>query len=182
MKYHPAALLGSPRRSPSSRRAWIEMYKSSAISFLRLRRSPRGGRGLKYKRGLLTLIGHRRSPRGGRGLKFFAALPASGADWSLSSRRAWIEILLQKFGLLFDKSRSPRGGRGLKLSVSTCTHSMRASLSSRRAWIEIITDGVGSCTIDRSLSSRRAWIEISYQSRSLSGAFCRSPRGGRGLK
>ena len=60
---------------------------------------------------------------------------------SLSSRRAWIEILL-------------RGGFRLFLP---------ASLSSRRAWIEIKQIG-GASKLSESLSSRRAWIEISPDS------------------
>ena len=57
--------------------------------------------------------------------------------WSLSARRAWIEI------------------------VNTADQEARKrSLSARRAWIEISLVNTSS-TVDSSLSARRAWIEIS---------------------
>ena len=56
--------------------------------------------------------------------------------WSLSARRAWIEIIDD-------------------LEPS----STRKSLSARRAWIEIVYPGTWSGSI-LSLSARRAWIEI----------------------
>ena len=101
---------------------------------------------------------------------------------SLSSRRAWIEILKQtvadkldgvalltesvdwNFKIIEDnpriKGRSPHGERGLKLNIACCIICMNfASLSSRRAWIEIVT-------------------VIDYSNKS----YCRSPHGERGLK
>ena len=62
--------------------------------------------------------------------------------WSLSARRAWIEIEHIK---------------SLNKSVK--------SLSARRAWIEInkIDSRYAACRT--SLSARRAWIEISVQCR-----------------
>ena len=57
-------------------------------------------------------------------------------SWSLSARRAWIEI--QNDGPSF---------------------SVRESLSARRAWIEITTAAT-SLSSTASLSARRAWIEI----------------------
>ena len=57
-----------------------------------MRRSPYGERGLKYELydGKIRTAG--RSPYGERGLKYreFPATPRS--QWSLSLRRAWIEI------------------------------------------------------------------------------------------
>ena len=59
--------------------------------------------------------------------------------WSLSARRAWIEI-----------------GRW-----QTISHCAPRSLSARRAWIEIIGWGFeNQPTHEESLSARRAWIEI----------------------
>ena len=57
--------------------------------------------------------------------------------WSLSARRAWIEII----------SGINNAGR-------------YRSLSARRAWIEILTTVLHWYHISRSLSARRAWIEI----------------------
>ena len=59
--------------------------------------------------------------------------------WSLSARRAWIEI-----------------------TVCATTPTARMSLSARRAWIEIHTSrSPRSGTV--SLSARRAWIEITIE-------------------
>ena len=80
--------------------------------------------------------------------------------WSLSARRAWIEICLfllsftgmavalrkesvdwnrpsviRRFGLR--RRRSPQGERGLKLFSICMMHLRPLSLSARRAWIEI---------------------------------------------
>ena len=80
---------------------------------------------------------------------------------SLSSRRAWIEIIrmkvqevIQNLVALLTESvdwnwvtnailsatsgRSPHGERGLKYHTFTCFATLLQSLSSRRAWIEII--------------------------------------------
>ena len=82
---------------------------------------------------------------------------------SLSSWRAWIEIDDSK--LLCDDccSRSPHGERGLKWHFWHPEHLGSASLSSWRAWIEIriIRSALGICS--GSLSSWRAWIEIRYE-------------------
>ena len=56
-----------------------------------------------------------RSPRGERGLKSYKLFKNSFAIWSLSSRRAWIEIHLCFLNFIIIES-----------------------LSSRRAWIEIV--------------------------------------------
>ena len=99
--------------------------------------------------------------------------------WSLSARRAWIEI--QKLLKSIDKY---------------------VSLSARRAWIEIIwiwsAENYGLValrkeSVDRntaiksnqricisSLSARRAWIEILPGVYALDCAVCRSPQGERG--
>ena len=77
-----------------------------------------------------------RSPHGERGLKLQASRIHHPESLSLSSRRAWIEILGRHKG---------------------CDGVM--SLSSRRAWIEIIRHMPLTVQV-KSLSSRRAWIEI----------------------
>ena len=57
-------------------------------------RSPHGERGLKYQRVQEGGRGACRSPHGERGLKFKTLLDENKARGSLSSRRAWIEIVL----------------------------------------------------------------------------------------
>ena len=86
-------LLCGRRRSPSPRRAWIEIILVSVTLVGRPRRPPLGGRGLKWiiYYHLRAVIG--RPPLGGRGLKFFWGRVECGpALASPSPRRAWIEI------------------------------------------------------------------------------------------
>ena len=57
-------------------------------------RSPHGERGLKYwVTWLMWLVGVGRSPHGERGLKSEVSFPLTARARSLSSWRAWIEIL-----------------------------------------------------------------------------------------
>ena len=58
--------------------------------------------------------------------------------WSLSARRAWIEIN----------------------SLDDILAGVNESLSARRAWIEIMSP-IDVLAVSASLSARRAWIEIS---------------------
>ena len=57
--------------------------------------------------------------------------------WSLSSRRAWIEICGLRPARQLALGRSPHGERGLKYPVRAVHHRCGQSLSSRRAWIEM---------------------------------------------
>ena len=79
------------------------------------------------------------------------------AFWSLSARRAWIEII--KCAV-----------RRIKVW----------SLSARRAWIEISHFMPSIGTFRRSLSARRAWIEIWSAVLTELLILCRSPQGERG--
>ena len=95
-------------------------------------------------------------------------IPFSPHAWhqavSLSSRRAWIEIVSTRFSFTAPNGRSPHGERGLKFIEQTrSTYTNSRSLSSRRAWIEI--PGVHPIRYagEVSLSSRRAWIEMQTQ-------------------
>ena len=56
---------------------------------------------------------------------------------SLSSRRAWIEMSWLIFWSSTLMGRSPHGERGLKYRSGRATRTAKTSLSSRRAWIEI---------------------------------------------
>ncbi len=121
-----------------------------------------------------------RSPHGERGLKSIRRAQPVLRTWSLSSRRAWIEI--QQPQQPFRRCRrSPHGERGLKYISRDYILQTDRSLSSRRAWIEI-------CLFQsaehgwQSLSSRRAWIEILEITGRSKRRICRSPHGERGLK
>ena len=81
------------------------------------------------------------------------------AALSLSSWRAWIEILQMTNVLSDEACRSPHGERGLKYHRSTRPRQNIWSLSSWRAWIEILPHMQPDHS-HRSLSSWRAWIEI----------------------
>ena len=118
---------------------------------------------------------------------------------SLSSRRAWIEIVRYLFLYCIYISRSPHGERGLKLMVMVMVGNLLLSLSSRRAWIEIYDLQVVKSRIDcrsphgerglkfnlltlhkplncRLLSSRRAWIEMPAEGRPRPGGGSLSSR------
>ena len=56
---------------------------------------------------------------------------------SLSSWRAWIEIVILKMMKPVSNGRSPHGERGLKFLAGGRQSRVRMSLSSWRAWIEI---------------------------------------------
>ena len=101
---------------------------------------------------------HGRSPYGERGLKSCGFQVIHAAKWSLSLRRAWIEIRALPRQNRHCQSLSLR--RAWIEMYSTRRPTMRVmSLSLRRAWIEIQFDYtiIG---VYRSLSLRRAWIEI----------------------
>ena len=150
-----------------------------------LRRSPHGERGLKcLPISVLALVTIRRSPHGERGLKYCMIFNRSILwSWSLSSRRAWIEIKYDGEFIQSSICRSPHGERGLKCCSRGVKRPKVESLSSRRAWIEmdLIQSGLTyplqvallTESVDwnnkssylfikhcMSLSSRRAWIEM----------------------
>ena len=106
---------------------------------------------------------------------------AACVGWSLSSRRAWIEIPLFAWPSGPRVGRSPHGERGLKLRHARLTrlrirrspHGERG-LKCMRSWLHRGRRG--------SLSSRRAWIEITIPDDSRVVLSGRSPHGERGLK
>ena len=103
--------------------------------------------------------------------------------WSLSARRAWIEITAARLCRLcgcvaLRKESVDRNRVVCNVTDPTVTVALRKesvdrnsspfsvsawpmpSLSARRAWIEIPCCGITTPTAQRSLSARRAWIEM----------------------
>ena len=62
-----------------------------------------------------------RSPHGERGLKSYFAITRDDNKLSLSSWRAWIEIVRTLFLVIKSLSRSPHGERGLKYTQRKAT-------------------------------------------------------------
>ena len=80
--------------SLSSRRAWIEIDDKTEEYSNTVCRSPHGERGLKCRKFFVArLFTLGRSPHGERGLKLLGKKSAILSHLSLSSRRAWIEIV-----------------------------------------------------------------------------------------
>ena len=101
---------------------------------------------------------------------------------SLSSRRAWIEMLLDI--LITLKKHLSLSSRRAWIEINLFAQSvfMNKSLSSRRAWIEIAIKIYKGTVELASLSSRRAWIEMQKKSFVAARRRRRSPHGERGLK
>ena len=79
-----------------------------------------------------------RSPHGERGLKYKLTNKFNANRQSLSSRRAWIEIVeINTEDDIAREGRSPHGERGLKCVELQLRDDRASSLSSRRAWIEM---------------------------------------------
>ena len=79
--------------------------------------------------------------------------------WSLSARRAWIEIAVMEPLPPFPAGSLSARRAWIEILLNTQNRHLTKSLSARRAWIEIETlSSVVSCPL--SLSARRAWIEI----------------------
>ena len=188
--------------SPSSRRAWIEILPSCPM--------------LPCISVALLAEGVDRNSKavcGCAGLD--VALLAEGVDrncqfadwrsmnfWSPSSRRAWIEIEVQREAIRallvallaegVDRNCWPSSASGGSMMVALLAEGVDRNLwfqqlhkpgdrspSSRRAWIEILLDFDHSGQLV-SPSSRRAWIEICYRPSPDSCPRRRPPRGGRG--
>ena len=169
-------------KSLSSRRAWIEMLTfhcfPQTLHVALLTES------VDWNHGGSTNIksASSRSPHGERGLKWQYQRYEKSSDMSLSSRRAWIEILSKSIILKSSQCRSPHGERGLKFRQKRLQKAKVTSLSSRRAWIEILNLVTYIINTSLSLSSRRAWIEIALISLLHFLFLRRSPHGERGLK
>ena len=169
-------------KSPSPRRAWIEI--DECIGYLKQAdsRPPHGGRGLKsLRRPVRAETYLSPSPRR-------AWIEIAKASWqnllvgSPSPRRAWIEMDRILSPDTLRRSRPPHGGRGLKFLgairlgrdyLCRPPHGGRGLKcdSTERAR-----------TAPPSPSPRRAWIEIFPQAPSRRATIRRPPHGGRGLK
>ena len=144
-------------RSPSSRRAWIEITCSSVQSPLR--------------QVALLAEGVDRNPLALQKDPKIVASP--------SSRRAWIEI--SSTGRKWMQSTSPSSRRAwIEIAGRWEKGSLGGSPSSRRAWIEIWGPERSRRSPGRSPSSRRAWIEIGHPGSAWQPVPGRPPRGGRG--
>ena len=115
-------------------------------------------------------------------MKCVAGVFYQRSTWSLSSWRAWIEILKPLEATVGGESLSSWRA-WIEISDSTVGLPWDArSLSSWRAWIEIRMAGLCRSTASWSLSSWRAWIEMIRGSRACGPSPRRSPHGERGLK
>ena len=85
-------------------------------------RSPHGERGLKYELIVIGIVFLCRSPHGERGLKYITRAVPGDVVQSLSSWRAWIEII-SKWAAYAPWGRSPHGERGLKWRNEWCRRS-----------------------------------------------------------
>ena len=86
-------------------------------------------------------------------------------DWSLSARRAWIEIrCMQCFLFFFYKSLSARRAWIEMLILKGFTGGWKVALRKESVDRNCGPQGSGK-TLSMSLSARRAWIEISTQCR-----------------
>ena len=134
-----------------------------------MRRSPHGERGLKFRYGDSSRY---RTPSLSSWRAWIEMLgnthTATQQDRSLSSWRAWIEIRWRCYR--FQGNWSLSSWRAwIEISMIFNWVTLTWSLSSWRAWIEIFTAiGIGSNTL-RSLSSWRAWIEIRPFDRPVDG-------------
>ena len=79
--------------------------------------------------------------------------------WSLSARRAWIEIRIARRQSSVTSVALRKESVDRNRVAGDCATAETASLSARRAWIEII-DYIIDYATNASLSARRAWIEI----------------------
>ena len=126
-------------KSPSSRRAWIEITITS---------------------GCVAAVG--KSPSSRRAWIEISAWSYPGAAFgSPSSRRAWIEIPMRWKRRSRPSVALLAEGVDRNYPPARSSLSCRGSPSSRRAWIEITLELRRRFTT-LSPSSRRAWIEIKY--------------------
>ena len=142
--------------SLSARRAWIEIvypgtWSGSILVALRKESVDRNARRLALSWAVSVAL-RKESVDRNRLILLLRVLQI----WSLSARRAWIEI-----------------------QIGHQQPDQTESLSARRAWIEIVAEGF-EIQSDGSLSARRAWIEMQISVTTVVGVLGRSPQGERG--
>ena len=146
------------RRSPSSRRAWIEITRRFTMRL-------KGERSPSSRRAWIEMSRSKSSSR-------MIASP--------SSRRAWIEIACRQERK--GRKRWSPSSRRAWIEIRPCER------HHRRSRVALLAEGVDrnrvkllalSCGM-MSPSSRRAWIEIGRTERRLENGRRRPPRGGRG--
>ena len=93
LKFGHTPTMPKTHQSLSSWRAWIEMWLVPLVGVIAAGRSPHGERGLKCRALARPDQRRSRSPHGERGLKYPIIITAAKKEKSLSSWRAWIEIL-----------------------------------------------------------------------------------------
>ena len=167
-------------KSPSSRRAWIEIDFSSrrqwpAMVALLAEGVDRNVYDDNVGFGLSVSPSSRRA---------WIEIRAMNTVWcstaSPSSRRAWIEICTGGRKCRYEAVALLAEGVDRNLASVDADPDKDKSPSSRRAWIEMM-GGLGVfAQEDTSPSSRRAWIEIAEHSDISVGNLGRPPRGGRG--
>ena len=139
--------VSAPRKSPSTRRAWIEIHPARAPA------SPFPSP--STRRAWIEI------PRVNQYTRAFL--------WSPSTRRAWIEISLQEMvGYTVIVALHPEGVDRNQFRPE-CQIVANRSPSTRRAWIEMDLPVLASAYVSKSPSTRRAWIEITRRS----GLRCR---------
>ena len=101
--------------------------------------------------------------------------------WSLSARRAWIEIP-GVLGLVAGRPKSLSARRAwIEMLCGLLSMLINlVSLSARRAWIEMTQGVFNLFTNPGSLSARRAWIEMAVSAALQLIPLGRSPQGERG--
>ena len=82
------------------------------------------------------------------------------AAWSLSARRAWIEIVISAMTSQISVVALRKESVDRNKDPKPTEKAQTLSLSARRAWIEISRAANCQHRSHQSLSARRAWIEI----------------------
>ena len=100
--------------------------------------------------------------------------------WSLSARRAWIEMPRQRVVVRQNCVALRKESVDRNISVIVYCIKFQTSLSARRAWIKIPGTNVPGPLNASSLSARRAWIEIVARVIKGDVEVGRSPQGERG--
>ena len=109
----------------------------------------------------IFLLGHWSLSARRAWIEINVGFPIAAFLLSLSARRAWIEIMGEGAGVSPGMGSLSARRAWIEITlVQIIISGYARSLSARRAWIEILVSARQVCLICRSLSARRAWIEI----------------------